>query len=90
MGTWKRPLPDGVACEDQRVAYNPTLGQGKAGAAKLVAKPVEVAAEVEVEAPEPVEVEAPVEVEVPVANPMKVEKAPKKAKDVEPEVEAAE
>lgn len=48
MGTWKRPLPDGIACEDQRVAHNPTLGQGKT---KEVEKPVEVAK------PEPVKVE---------------------------------
>ena len=34
MGTWKRPLPEGVACEDQRVAFNPKLGAGKAETAK--------------------------------------------------------
>ena len=42
MGTWKRPLPEGAVCEDQRVAFNPTLGSGKAEEAKT-----EVAVEVE-------------------------------------------
>lgn len=34
MGTWKRPLPEGVACEDSRLEFNPKLGAGKAEAAK--------------------------------------------------------
>ena len=43
MGTWKRPLPEGVACEDSRLEFNPKLGAGKAEAAKP-----EVAVEAEV------------------------------------------
>lgn len=34
MGTWKRPLPEGVACEDSRLEFNPKLGAGKAEVAK--------------------------------------------------------
>lgn len=30
MGTYKRPLADGEICQDSRVAYNPSLGQGTA------------------------------------------------------------
>ena len=43
MGTYKRPLPEGVACEDSRLEFNPKLGAGKAEAAKP-----EVAVEAEV------------------------------------------
>lgn len=61
MGTWKRLLEDGQVCEDSRVEFNPTLGQGK---------PVEVIAEVEAPAPvkgkkNKVEIEAPVVIEEP-------------------------
>lgn len=48
MGTWKRPLPEGVACEDSRLEFNPKLGAGKAEAAKP-----EVAVEAEVEPAKP-------------------------------------
>lgn len=34
MGTYKRPLPEGVACEDTRLEFNPKLGAGKAVEAK--------------------------------------------------------
>lgn len=34
MGTWKRPLPEGVVCEDSRLEFNPKLGAGKAETAK--------------------------------------------------------
>ena len=70
MGTYKRPLPEGVACEDSRLEFNPKLGAGKAEAAKpevaveaevksvKSAKPAKPAKEEVAEAPEVVPEEA--------------------------------
>ena len=70
MGTYKRPLPEGVACEDSRLEFNPKLGGVKTvelEVAEKLAKPVKPAkpakeevAEVEVttKAFEAVELEA--------------------------------
>ena len=73
MGTYKRPLPEGVACEDTRLEFNPKLGAGKAEAAKpeaAVAKPAKPAKPVKYAEPSKEEVaevipeETPADLEV--------------------------
>lgn len=59
MGTYKRPLPEGVACEDSRLEFNPKLGAGKAEAAKP-----EVAVEAEVKPTKPAKPAKPAKEEV--------------------------
>jgi hypothetical protein len=64
MATYKRPLPAGVECEDQRLAHNPSLGQGAVAVAeKPVKKPEPQVVEAPKETKAKTKVEAPVEVE---------------------------
>ncbi len=73
MGTYKRPLPEGVACEDSRLEFNPKLGAGKAVEVKPVeavakpakpAKPVKYAEPSKEEVVEVIPEETPADLEV--------------------------
>ena len=73
MGTWKRALPEGVACEDTRLEFNPKLGAGKAVEVKpetavekpaKPAKPVKYAEPAKEEVAEVIPEETPADLEV--------------------------